>query len=349
MKEIFQEMKKAAREGRPTALATIVMQKGAAPRAIGAKCLIGEDGLLAGTVGGGMLEARTLREATKVLASSKPTKVSFVLKGKDVENSDMLCGGEAEVFIEPVSYEVHLPIFERAASIEKRGGKAALATILNIDLWKDHQVAKVLLTKEGEKVGSIDIPPAAWDSLDTYLEEVIESRKAEKMILGDDLEVFVEPVVSNPVLYIFGGGHVSRQIVPLAARVGFNVVVVDDREEFTRPEDLPGAAEIHQMPFDGVVEKLGVDEDSYIVIVTRGHVHDKNVLGQALRTNAKYIGMIGSKRKRNIVYQKLLEEGFKEEDLKKVHSPIGLDIGAETPEEIAVSIVAELIKVRAGA
>ena len=162
------------------------------------------------------------------------------------------------------------------------------------------------------------------------------------------MEIFVEPVVSDPVLYVFGAGHISRQIVPVASRVGFQVVVIDDRADFADTSHFPEARDIYQLPFEEVMDRFSIHELSYLVIVTRGHMHDKNVLAQALKTEAGYIGMIGSSRKRDIIYEKLLEEGFTEKDLSRVHSPIGLDIGAETPEEIAVSIVAELIMVRRG-
>jgi xanthine dehydrogenase accessory factor len=155
-------------------------------------------------------------------------------------------------------------------------------------------------------------------------------------------------VQSSPILYVFGAGHVSRQIVPLAAHVGFKVVVTDDRQDFADAARFPAAREVLHLPYEDVLSGFTVDEASYVVIVTRGHTHDKEVLAQALKTKAKYIGMIGSKRKRNIIYGKLLDEGFTEEDLRRVHSPIGLEIKAETPEEIAVSIVAELIQERAG-
>jgi len=125
------------------------------------------------------------------------------------------------------------------------------------------------------------------------------------------------------------------------------VVVIDDREEFADPRFFPEAKEISYIPFEGAMERLAIDKSSFVVIVTRGHMHDKTVLAQSLKTGAKYIGMIGSRRKRDIIYEKLLEEGFTKQDIDSVYSPIGLDIGAETPEEIAVSIVAELIKVRA--
>ena len=165
---------------------------------------------------------------------------------------------------------------------------------------------------------------------------------------GKQLNIFVEPIISDPILYLFGGGHVSTCIVPLAHEVDFKVVVIDDRPEFSDPVKFPEADEVHNYSFEGVMEKLPVNESSYLVIVTRGHVHDKTVLAQSLKTSAVYIGMIGSRRKISIIYKKLMEEGFSEKDIERVYSPIGIDIGAETPEEIAVSIVAELIKVRAG-
>ena len=126
------------------------------------------------------------------------------------------------------------------------------------------------------------------------------------------------------------------------------MIVIDDREEFANQEHFPDATEVCLRPFDTAVKDFPVDEDSYLVIVTRGHLHDKLVLAQCLRTNAKYVGMIGSKRKRNMIYEALLEEGFTQKDISRVYSPIGIDIQAETPAEIAVSIVAELIQVRAG-
>ena len=164
---------------------------------------------------------------------------------------------------------------------------------------------------------------------------------------GEQVEFYAEPIMSEPSLYVFGGGHVSLQIVPMAALVGFNVVVIDDRPEFADTKNFPEAMSVHEYPFEGVFDRLPIDQSSYIVIVTRGHLHDRTVLTQSLKSQARYIGMIGSRRKTAIVFKKLLEEGFTQADLDRVYSPIGIDIQAETPEEIAVSIVAELIKVRA--
>jgi len=225
-------------------------------------------------------------------------------------------------------------------------------TVVNTDRWQKGEVPKLLLEVGAQSTGSLPGEKEIEDTLAGETDRILKKRQPENIFYkdreGKELEVYVEPVMKEPVLYIFGGGHVSLQIVPLAARVGFRVVVIDDRPEFVDPKKFPDAAEVHEYPFEGVLDRLQVDGSSYLVIVTRGHMHDRTVLTQSLRCDAKYIGMIGSRRKKAILYKKLLEEGFTQDELDRVYSPIGLDIGGETPEEIAVSIVAELIKVRAG-
>jgi xanthine dehydrogenase accessory factor len=159
----------------------------------------------------------------------------------------------------------------------------------------------------------------------------------------------VEPVCDFGTVFIFGGGHISQKLAPLARLVGFRVVVLDDRPEFVEPTRFPQADGcILVGSFEHALEEITVDPDSYLVIVTRGHLHDKTVLAQALHSEAAYIGMIGSRRKRDAIYTELATQGFSPADFKRVFSPIGLPIEAETPEEIAVSIMAELIQVRAG-
>ena len=160
------------------------------------------------------------------------------------------------------------------------------------------------------------------------------------------MEVLLEPIFSEPTVYLFGAGHVSQQIAPLAKRVQFKVVVIDDREMFANRERFPEADEVIVSEFETCFEQLQIDDSSYIVIVTRGHLYDGFVLEQAVKTDARYIGMIGSKKKIHILYQNLMKKGIPKETLDRVYAPIGLDINSETPEEIAVSIVAQLIKVR---
>ena len=156
----------------------------------------------------------------------------------------------------------------------------------------------------------------------------------------------VEPVFSEPVVYIFGAGHVSRQLAPLVRRVAFKVVVIDDRDVFANRERFPEADEVIVSEFEHCFDRLKIDDSSFIVIVTRGHLYDGYVLEQAVKTRARYVGMIGSKKKIRILFQHLMEKGVHRDTLDRVCAPIGLDINSETPEEIAVSIVAQLIKVR---
>jgi xanthine dehydrogenase accessory factor len=163
-----------------------------------------------------------------------------------------------------------------------------------------------------------------------------------------EAEVLLEPIASEPTVHIFGGGHISQEVAPLAKRVGFKVVILDDREIFSNRERFPEADEVLVSEFERCFDLLNIDDSSYIVIVTRGHLYDGVVLEQAVKSNARYIGMIGSKKKIWTLYQNLMKKGVPKEALDGVYAPIGLDINSETPEEIAVSIVAQLIKVRGG-
>jgi xanthine dehydrogenase accessory factor len=160
------------------------------------------------------------------------------------------------------------------------------------------------------------------------------------------LEIFIEPVLPVPLLYIFGAGHVASALFKAARNAGFDCIVADDREAFANAERFPGAQEVIARDFDEALKEITPGESSYIVICTRGHRDDMRVLRWAVQTAARYIGMIGSRRKAITVFRELTNEGLKPELFDRVHSPIGLDIGAVTPDEIAVSILAELIAVR---
>jgi xanthine dehydrogenase accessory factor len=353
MKEIFEKLDQLFERDSSAVLATIIRQSGPSPRGAGTKCLIMDDGSFVGTIGGGILEARTLEKAKEVFDAGLPARLYFSLEGTDVAETNMLCGGRVEVFLEPISglNPLHVAVFQEAGKGLSQGGGGLFVTLIDRDRWQGGKLPKLFLGKNGERAGSLLGAKGIEDALAKRLEKLMRSRQLSLFSMTDDegnpVEVLAEPVMAASFLYVFGGGHVSKQIVPLANLVGFHVVVIDDREEFADPRFFPEAKEIRYIPFEGAMERLATDKSSFVVIVTRGHMHDKTVLAQSLKTGARYIGMIGSRRKRDIIYQKLLEEGFTKEDIDRVHSPIGLDIGAETPEEIAVSIVAELIKVRA--
>jgi xanthine dehydrogenase accessory factor len=351
VKELIGQLKETLEKDGAAAVATIVRQSGSAPRGLGTSCIFRRDGSVIGTIGGGLLEAQTAMDAVRAIESARSERIHFSLKGTEVAETDMLCGGEVDIFLEPVFKGGHHidSLIHAVESTLARGGSGVLVTLLEEGA---RGAAKAFFGQSGPLGGDMLLAGRIKDAVLAELPQVLRKRAPATVTFspgeGGMVELFLEPVVGNPPLYIFGAGHVSRQIAPLAARVGFMVSVIDDRDDFADPRAFPEASKVVTIPFEGAVKALGIGDGSYVVIVTRGHLYDRDVLAQALRTTARYIGMIGSRRKRDAVYRSLMAEGFTQDDLLRVHSPIGLDIGAETPEEIAVSIVAELIKVRAG-
>ncbi|MBN2062532.1 MAG: XdhC family protein [Deltaproteobacteria bacterium] len=354
MKAIYSKIEELFEKNQFAVLATLISTSGYSPREAGAKMLIMEDGSTLGSIGGGNLEYQLLQEAKKVFSEGGPLIFTYSPEETDGGEIEMHCGGSAILFLEPVSPDnfYHIQIFKKIDDLIRRGGSGILVTAVNADQWKAGSIPKMFMGSNGEKIGSILGIEELEDSLFSRMDRFIHQAGPETLICRDaesnQLDLFIEPIVSDPVLFIFGGGHVSSHIIPIVRRVGFKVIVIDDRPEIAEPANFPDAEEIYCYPYEGVMDRFDINESSYIVIVTRGHSHDKTVLAQALGTGAGYIGMIGSKRKIRIIYDKLVEEGFTAEDLERIHSPIGIEIGAETPEEIAISIVAELIKVRAG-
>ena len=254
--DLFEEIVRLRREGQRAALATIVHTNGSIPSYESSRMLVREDGSIAGTIGGGCVEAEVWAAAKEVMRAEAPRKMVFNLNNEASYDNGLICGGT--------------------------------------------------------------------------------------------LEVFVEPILPQPALYIFGGGHVSMALAQAAHTAGFGIGVIDDRETFANAERFPMAREIYTS-YEEAFEKLKPNAASYLVIVTRGHRDDMRVLAWAVRTDARYIGMIGSKRKVLSVYKALEKEGIPLEKFERVHAPVGLEIGALAPEEIAISITAELIAVRRNA
>jgi len=254
--DIFEEVVRLRREGKRAALATIVHTNGSIPSFESSRMLVREDGSIAGTIGGGCVEAEVWAAAKEVIKAEAPRKMVFNLNNEASYDNGLICGGT--------------------------------------------------------------------------------------------LEIFVEPILPQPMLYIFGGGHVSIALASAASTAGFAIGVVDDRETFANQQRFPMAKEIYTS-YEDAFAKIQPNASTYMVIVTRGHREDMRVLAWAVRTEARYIGMIGSKRKVLSVYKALEKDGVPPERFERVHAPVGLEIGALTPEEIAVSIAAELIAIRRNA
>lgn len=328
-------------------LATAVSRQGSGPREPGAMMLIFGDGGTAGTVGGGPLEAAVLEAAEEVLRTGRARLLSFDLTGVQAPASGMICGGRMEILLEAPdgSNPAVVRIWERVIDARRQGGNSWLVRSLACGGDRVDVAAGLgLLEKDRCDAGTLDIP-------EQDMERIREQGcRAEPVMLdAGGIRCFVQPVLPAATVFIFGAGHVAGELAQLCAFVGLRTVIIDDRREFANEQRFPRAADIRVCSsFTGIFDELEIGPESFVVIVTRGHMHDRDVLSRALKTPAGYIGMISSRRKRDTIYRSLLEDGVDAQDLKRVRSPIGLDIGARTPAEIAVSIAAELIAVRAG-
>jgi xanthine dehydrogenase accessory factor len=251
-------------------------------------------------------------------------------------------------------------IYEQIVQLRQQGRKGAVATIVNVrGSVPSFETAKMLVRDDGSIVGTVGggcVEAEVWQAA----REVMESEKPRTLtfnlnqnpkydtglVCGGTLDIFIEPVLPPALLYIFGAGHVAHSLYRAAKNAGFDVTVVDDRESYANRDRFPEAKEVIAEDFDQAMAKLSPAENSFIVIVTRGHRDDMRVLRWAVQTQARYIGMIGSKRKAITIFRELVKEGLPESLFERVHAPVGFDIGAITPEEIAVAITAELIAFR---
>lgn len=325
--------------------ATIIKHAGSTPRSVGSKMFVRRDGSIIGTIGGGLVEFEMQKLAREMFDSQRARIVSVDLSGADAATTDqMICGGRLEFLVEylPATPEGAKEMRKLVTSLQE-GKKGYLIKSLDTKGDSVSRMEYCLVRRDKLDLGSFP-GPESWIPLLTG-----ESARKKSPIVAEveGKRFFVEPSFLPGTVYLFGAGHVSRPVAELAAMVDFRTVVLDDRADFANKERFPKADQIIVVPsYDNLFDGLEIERDSYLVIVTRGHLHDKTVLEQSLRTNAGYIGMIGSKRKQHLLYEELLGKGFTEDDLKRVHNPIGLDIHAETPEEIAVSIVAQLVMVR---
>lgn len=328
-------------QGENLAQAIILTHEGSTPRSAGSRMLLaGAEGgiarIAAGTVGGGLVEARVMAAGAQVLADGQRRVVSFDLTGELAAGADMICGGRLRVFLERLT-PADLPLLRRLEQALAQG--LGCLRLIPLD-----EGAPALLLPGGGCFGaelSAELELAARRAGEGVNAPVIFEHAGRAYAL--------EPWVGASPLYIFGAGHVSRPTAQVAALCGFAVTVLDDRPEFANAGRFPQAETTVLKGYGDCFASLCAGAGAFVVIVTRGHVHDAEVLAQALKTSAGYIGMIGSRRKREAIYDRLRGQGFTDADLARVHCPIGLSIGAETPEEIAVSIVAQLIAHRAKA
>ncbi|UCC21869.1 MAG: XdhC family protein [Planctomycetota bacterium] len=337
-REIYSKAARLLKAGQNVVLITVISTTGSTPGKVGYKMLLwGEDAQTLGTVGGGFIEAQIINIAKNLLSKSQTHLCLFNLDGA-AQDPKPICGGSIELLLETFDKD-SLPLFKDLSS----AGNLANAALISF-IAPPKPPRKILLKNidRPDDLSSLNFSPEAVNSL----KQIVAKQQTTKTTLPDGTQIFVETIPLHPMLFIFGAGHLACRISKCAASLNFRVTVWDDRPEFANKDRFPDAAQIIVDGFDNVLDKVDISDDSYIIIVTRGHTSDELILEQALKTNAKYIGMIGSRKKTSTILNNLKKRKVPPQTLSRVYSPIGISIGAVTPEEITLSIVAELVKTK---
>jgi xanthine dehydrogenase accessory factor len=305
----------AAERGTVAALATVARKRGSLPLADDAKMLVTAAGERMGTVGGGCVEAEVTSQALATVGSGRPTIVRHTLNADLAGDVGLSCGGTVELFLEPlVSEKPMARLYREVGDAIERRRQITILTSLD---W----------SRGPHKT-------------------VTEGAARRSAAVDESAGLFIEPIPRAPRVLVFGAGHVGAEIARIATGAGFHVVSIDDRDEFANPARVPWAAEVIAEDFGRVLDRLVLESDDYVIAATRGHASDATIIERVASSRAGYVGMLGSKRKLAVVRRALETAGVTPEQLDRVHCPIGEDIGADTPAEIAVSVVAELIKTR---
>ncbi len=337
---IYNELHAALLRHEAAVLSTIIASSGSTPRGAGAKMLTTQNKQHSGTIGGGSVENAAQQLACALLNEKRSTTEGFCLRPNEAADLGMVCGGDVQVFFQYFApSEANKTLMEaisRAFSSEK---DAWFLTAIGAQNEWQSCVYELPLAAAGNN---------AHETYSLFASIIPKLNHAPLLVSGDPL-YFCEPLASAGRVCVFGGGHVARALVPVLVNIGFRVLVFEDRPVFASPALFPDAERIFLCDFNDYLHERQFGENDYLIIMTRGHQADFQVLEQALKTPAYYIGMIGSHKKIASTRAQILAAGFSEADFARVHTPIGLAIGAQTPEEIAISIAAELIACRAKA
>ncbi len=322
MKEIFQCILDEVNEKKKVVLATVTQTKGSTPRKRGAMMVVGVEGVLVGSIGGGALEHECKSLAQSMIGQERGEYRWFELDNSKAGALGMICGGSAEILFTPIN--------EMESIVE-----------LN-SIYKDNKSES-----EDKWFLSLDV-----EQVSIVGEGQMKKEQTNRIDMSDTKRFYI-PIEEKPVIYIFGGGHVSLEVTKLLDGLDFPYYVVDDRDEFACKERFPNAKNVRKINFKDLQEmkeggtNLTIGANDGVCVMTRGHEGDADVLRYVLDTKASYIGLMGSKRKKTQTFQTLMEEGYEGVE-ERIITPIGLDIGAQTPQELAISVVGELIQWRRG-
>ncbi|MEX2247823.1 MAG: XdhC family protein [Dehalococcoidia bacterium] len=337
--EVLSALIPALESGERCAVATLVDARGSTPQKVGAALFVGADGRTAGTLGGGCVEAEAFEAARGAIASGETRLLDFALNEDLAVDYGLACGGTEVIFVDPTFSKTDLRLLEALTETQAEGGRAVLLTRTaapaagqRLAVWED-----------GRAIGGADA------DLRAIAERALRDDATPGLTsLASGEQVYVHPFEPSPSVVVVGAGYVGRAVATAAKFAGNRVVVIDDRPDFANRERFPDADEVIADDIEPAVARTRASRNTAIVIVTRGHKYDYQATAAALRTGAGYIGLMGSRRKVALIYRQLAADGVPAERLRDVHAPIGLDIGAVSPEEIAISIVAEITKHRLG-
>ncbi len=356
--QIWAEAVRVLERGKPFVLATVVNVRGSTPREVGAKMIVRDDGQF-GTIGGGCGEAEVFRKARVLLEDRSEARLAEVDLTGDFDQQEIgTCGGIMDVFIDRWVPESDLPLAKKLADAAEHSRPAALLTVIDPGSRGSRVGARTVIDpaqRDTTPLAPVGLEPFALDQVaeraaDSHagLVEVGETglRHTTRIEPNGSPRIFIDPIAGAQRLIIVGAGHIAQPLASMGSMLGFHVTVIDDRHQFANRERFPTANEIIVKPFREAIDALRLDKHCFLVSVTRGHAYDEEAVAAALRQPCGFVGMIGSRRRVKTTLDRLVEAGIPRERTEDVHAPLGLDIGAETPQEIAVAIIAEIIRER---
>ena len=350
MREVFQEAVTLLEQDDPIVVATVIRTKGSTPQKPGAKLLVRKDGSGVGTLGGGCVEGDIWFAAKQLLKREGAAQYrEYPLNEELAAEDGLVCGGTMYFLIDPLySPKDYLSYAREIDDAYGGGNPVALASLIRPPAGSEMPTgAKLFIREDGSTEGSLGDPDLDRDAVENTRELMALGRN-EYVVADNGSEYFIEAYTTPPQLVICGGGHVSKAIAPLAKSLGFRLFITDDREEFANKERFPEADIVVPLKPEEGLPKLPVNANTFIVVATRGHRYDNVALEAAAKTPARYVGLMGSKRKTILIYEDLIRNGMPLQRVKEIRSPVGLDIHARTPEEIAVSVMAEVLMFRLG-
>ncbi|HJR81457.1 MAG TPA: XdhC/CoxI family protein [Anaerolineales bacterium] len=338
MRDILSDIDRWRAQSKSIALATVIQTWGSSPRRAGAKMALTTDGMISGSVSGGCVEGAVCETGVEVLRSNRPQLLHFGVADETAWEVGLACGGSIDIFVKPLDSEFFKVL--RSVLMEERP-----AVVVTLVRGPDQQLGRELLVEENGKVtGTLysEFDPKAIQ----VAKEVLRQGDSRRVMLNDDVEVFMEVILPPPTLIAVGGVHITIALVALAKTLGYRTLVIDPRSAFGNADRFPNVDQLIQAWPDDAFRQIRITRSTAIAMLTHDPKLDDPALKLALPSPAFYVGALGSKTTQAKRRQRLLEEGLADSELERLHGPIGLDIGAGTPEEIAMSIMAEIVATR---